>query len=198
PDETIRAELEAAINLPSSISITEVAIRLGYKTSAALWSRSPELCAELLRKNKEKLRASVEQASENQSITNASDLARHLGRIAGFSTLRTNFPDTCRRVLARRKVALAQCYDELRLQMQALLVEDPPPSQQEVSRRLGKSWGTLRKVAPEILRQLPIAEGNITANKETERERFCENTSEMPSLFLARGPHTLLGGRSGV
>jgi AraC-like DNA-binding protein len=173
PEETIRAELEAAIKLPSSISITEVAIRLGYKTSAALWYRAPDLCADLLRKNKEKLRASVEQASENQSITNASDLARHLGRIAGFSTLRTNFPDTCRRVLARRKVALAQCYDELRLQMQALLVEDPPPSQQEVSRRLGKSWGTLRKVAPEILRQL----------SDRRREYYCQQRNRKRALL---------------
>lgn len=154
PDETIRAELEAAIKRPSSISITEVAIRLGYKTSAALWSRSPELCAELLRKNKEKLRASVEQAIENQSITTASDLARHLGRRADFSTLRTNFPVACRRVSARRKTALAQSHDQLRLRMHALLREDPPPSQQEVSRRLGTSWATLKKIAPEILRQI--------------------------------------------
>jgi plasmid stability protein len=154
----LRGILTAVLTENPTPSVAEVARRLKFRCTQTLVSREPEFCRQIaLRRRQSGLRPSVTRqlyprskrrrveailrahlAEENPPSIN--EIAAKLG-YKGSGGIRERFPGLCRLIVAKRKQQVLVKKDAIRRALQDARAETPPPSLNQIGRRLGYTAG---------------------------------------------------------
>jgi AcrR family transcriptional regulator/predicted DNA-binding transcriptional regulator AlpA/transcriptional regulator with XRE-family HTH domain len=134
----LQQSLEAILESPEiPPSISETARRLGC-SAAILRYHFPDHCKTIIERHRrlnelETQRKTLVAVSTSEQVTlSVNEIARLLG--CSSSVLYARFPELCQAITERRWSLSNK--DELRQALEAALVEEPPPTFQEVARRL--------------------------------------------------------------
>jgi hypothetical protein len=123
--------------------LDHIAADLGYAGDAFLWRKFPELCRALAARIAEQKRirvAAIEPALEQALHQIPPPSLKRLAKRIGFSAecvLKAHAPVLYEKVKARTKSYAETCRAELRIKLEAVLAENPPPSLKSVYSRLG-------------------------------------------------------------
>ena len=137
-------------------SVAEIARRLEFRSDDTLRFREPDLCrqiaarrrgsgiavnpAEPFFKNSEgrRLENILPDHLAQERPLSLREIASKLGYKAD-NAIRTQFPELCRAITAKRKLHPGRGREKMRLALQAARTEIPPPSLMQIARRLGFS-----------------------------------------------------------
>lgn len=197
PDERRRV-LEAALHEKPAPSLTAIARRLGCDR-ANLYHVDRDLCRQVTanhrlatlslrqkRSGAERIcdEATIKQVLE-QSLAQAHPTALYrLAQRLGYTNanmLRRKCPDLCRSIIAKRTALKQARLSAVKLVLRAALKEDPPPSANEVSRRLGPPWysSILKKHFPALCATLQSRRKQYRDSRVAEwRKAFLAQLSE--------------------
>lgn len=147
--------LQQALKQRVPPSLNEIGKRLGYASAGPLLRMFPNLCEAInSRRARPQVQPALQQALEEKVPPPLNQLAKRLGYVHA-SPFRAKFPDLCKAITARRAECRKQHRKKVRLMIEAILLEDPPPTLKEASRRLGyKSNCSLARYHPELSRSL--------------------------------------------
>lgn len=186
-------------------SILEVALRLGYRSVSALYSRFPELTHAIVAKyqsynpdkravmNSEELRQILESILESKEEPPPSiqEVARSLG-YRSETSLYGRFPELTRKIVAKYRAYHSNYKQrmssgELQEALEAVLAsnEDPFPSIQEVAQRLGyHSKGPLYEQFPELAHAIAVRCEDQDSNAK-ERRRLEELRQALEAVLAS-------------
>ena len=186
-------------------SIQEVALRLGYRSVSALYSRFPELTHTIVAKyqsynpdkravmNSEELRQILESILESKEEPPPSiqEVARSLG-YRSETSLYGRFPELTRKIVAKYRAYHSNYKQrmssgELQEALEAVLAsnEDPFPSIQEVAQRLGyHSKGPLYEQFPELAHAIAVRCEDQDSNAK-ERRRLEELRQALEAVLAS-------------
>jgi len=186
-------------------SIQEVALRLGYRSVSALYSRFPELTHAIVAKyqsynpdkravmNSEELRQILESILESKEEPPPSiqEVARSLG-YRSETSLYGRFPELTRKIVAKYRAYHSNYKQrmssgELQEALEAVLAsnEDPFPSIQEVAQRLGyHSKGPLYEQFPELAHAIAVRCEDQDSNAK-ERRRLEELRQALEAVLAS-------------
>ena len=139
-------------------TLRQVADRLGYKLTRSLQTRFPELTKKLTARNRafrrangihlkivkrdlKQIKLSLQAALRKELPPSLSEIALNNGHEDLF-TLRKKFPDLCQAIVARRAEHRRDHRNEIQIRINAILLEYPPPTTCETSKRLGFKTGS--------------------------------------------------------
>ncbi len=171
----LQQSLEAILgsaNIPPSIS--EIARRLGC-SAAILRYYFPDHCKAIIERHRRlneleaQRQALAAVAAAEQVSLSVNEIARHLG--CSSSVLYARFPELCQAITERRWSLSNK--DELRQALEAALVEEPPPTVQEVARRLGCPSKNIEYYYPDLCKAI------------ARRYREATNVSELQKALEA-------------
>jgi hypothetical protein len=191
--DEIKAALARAAKDPTRPSLLEVARQLGYTNTGRLQAADIELCRKIRERFRDSERfyrvrgryavrkcdpAVVEMAlkdtlrsKEDKSL---SQIAFDLG-YSNSGTIRKLFPDLCAAVASKNERLRAKRRKALHRGLEEALVEDPPPSLNTVTHRLGYSTSTvLRENEPELMNRLAERYRQSFRSRGSELERRVE------------------------
>lgn len=150
----IRKLLEQSLAAERPISTHRIAAGLGYANDGYIRRRFPDLSRALSQKIAAQkiarlaaMKNIVVDAMRESPVPTLRDLAKRV-RIASATTLLDRFPDLCRQIQTRRRLARQQRTAELRRMLQATLWESPAPSLSSICRRIGLSRSFLQEIGP--------------------------------------------------
>jgi hypothetical protein len=156
----IRKSLVASLMRPQPTSVQRVAVKLGYCNAGCLRLEFPDLCRaigkKLARVKRNRLRQRQQEFArilKEQPLPSTTRVSRRLGYRIPL-TLRFNFPEQYRALLAKRKAERANARETIRLQIEHLLSEEPPISVSDVCRRVGLSASCLYKRYSDLCRAI--------------------------------------------
>ncbi len=186
-------------------SILEVALRLGYRSVSALYSRFPELTHAIVAKyqsynpdkravmNSEELRQILESIldSKEEPPPSIQEVARSLG-YRSETSLYGRFPELTRKIVAKYRAYHSNYKQrmssgELQEALEAVLAsnEDPFPSIQEVAQRLGyHSKGPLYEQFPELAHAIAVRCEDQDSNAK-ERRRLEELRQALEAVLAS-------------
>jgi len=186
-------------------SILEVALRLGYRSVSALYSRFPELTHAIVAKyqsynpdkravmNSEELRQILESILESKEEPPPSiqEVARSLG-YRSETSLYGRFPELTRKIVAKYRAYHSNYKQrmssgELQEALEAVLAsnEDPFPSIQEVAQRLEyHSKGPLYEQFPELAHAIAVRCEDQDSNAK-ERRRLEELRQALEAVLAS-------------
>lgn len=204
PDE-IRRVLESALHEEPAPSVTAIARRLGCGRTS-LYQVDRDLCRQITANHRRAAlsprrkrsgagricdEATIKQVLE-QSLAPAHPAAlHHLAQRLGYANadlLRRKFPDLCRAIIAKRTAFKKARLNAVKLALRAALKEDPPPSANEMSRRLGPPWYSwiLQKHFPALCATLQSRRTQYRDSRMAElRKAFLALLSEDPPPSVA-------------
>lgn len=183
PIEEVRLALLKAVQEHPAPTLTEVAKRLGYKGTERLYQVDRDLCKRLAAKHRQSgrshswrkagapriseqvnLRKTLEDSLALEHPVSAHHLAAELG-YANDGYLQRKFPDLCRAIrqkLATRKSERLVAMERL---LAAALNESPPPTLNDLRKRLGYSSSECLQL------HLPQLCQKILARRQAAREQ---------------------------
>ena len=165
--EEVERAFVAALNEEPPPTIREFAARLGYKVPTQLYSRFPELCRQLSRKSraaghyrlqrprfsekdKRKMRAALVSALKQSPTPPLTKIAAGLG-LKHVITLRRWFPKLYIQVKANRAAGQVKFLEDVKLRLDEVTEEWPPPKPAEVAERFGyKHFSSVNNSFPEV------------------------------------------------
>jgi DNA-binding phage protein len=167
-----RAALEASLCEDPPPSLTEIAVRLGYRDTSRLYAGNKGCSKKLVRRRKRFLSkerskrtlVKISDPTEALSLINKAlqeepppsvrEVARRLG-YNGVIPFRNKFPEQYRHVLARITEFRRMGWDLVRQTLADALHENPPPTLHEISKRSnGKSITNIKKHWPHLIKRL--------------------------------------------
>lgn len=203
--EQIRARLEAALDEQPAPSLNEIARRLGYSTAARLYEADRHLCWRITARYRKSGRGNwwrsggakaicersrVKEVLEDylgsdKPIPSLNHIASSLGYVANTS-LRDRFPELCRALSAKIAEQKRARVAAIEPALEEALRENPPPSLQEITKRLGfSSISTLKAYAPGLCEKLKT-------HRRAYRERCCvELRSKLEAVLTENPPPSL-------
>jgi hypothetical protein len=175
----VRRALLAALKKNPPPSIREVGESLGYKSADFLYSKYSDLCKMLTARYRKSLRnrnrslplnrthvddqtlkRALQKALKEAVPPSLDGIGKRLGYQARFDSRRDfqrKFPELCQMILERRAAHRAKHQHDLRIKLEAILLEDPPPTLDEVIKRLGYKANTyLRDYYPTLCSAIVI------------------------------------------
>jgi DNA-binding MarR family transcriptional regulator len=176
-DEVINSALESALNESSPPSLEEIARQLGYRSAMSLRARAPRLYKALVEKKRDlqsRRRAQseieLEQALSSDPPISLNAVAKKLGYKTD-GTLYDMHPELCRKIRNRyAKYTKTQFMLGVKLELESILVESPPPLLTDACGRIGVSDGFLRTNFP-IERRLISARSLERRRNQSERNK---------------------------
>ncbi len=191
--DEIKVALAMAAKDPTRPSLFELAKQLGYTNTSRLQAAD----IELYRKIRERFRDSernyrvrgryavrkcapavVEMALKDTLRSNEDKSLSQIAFDLGYSTsgtIRKLFPDLCAAVVSKNQRLIAKRRKVLHRGLEEALVEDPPPSLNTVTHRLGYSTSTvLRENEPELMNRLAERYRQSFRSRGSELERRVE------------------------
>ncbi len=147
--------LKESLALNGSASPYQIAVSLGYVNAGGIRKRFPELCRDIRDKIARQRRARVEgikRTLERALQENPPPTLATMSQRLGYSyrgSLRGLAPELCDKLLARRKAHEQGLLQGIRIELEAVLTEDPPPSMTTVWKRLGVSLPFLKSHFPD-------------------------------------------------
>ncbi len=165
--DVARLGLLAALEQDPPPTLRQVADRFGYKRTRSLQYRYPELTKMLTAKQRTSrspvgqplgrktqdpaiLKLALQQALEKELPPSLNEIAERLGYQAP-SALRRKFGSLCKAIACRRANYRAEHRNSVRIKLSAILLEELPPTLNDVSKRLGyQSSAGLRSRYPEL------------------------------------------------
>lgn len=183
-DEVIKLALESALEENPPPSLMDVARQLGYKSSQPLRSRFPDLYKALADKKRdleshrrEQIEAQLEQALYSDPPISLDEVAKKLDYRTN-AVLRTKYPKLCRKIRDRYSEYIqAQFMLRVKLEVELILAESPPPTAKSTLRRIGVSDGFLRTHFPKEHRSISVRYSEYRKeqserNKENDRSKI--------------------------
>ena len=185
----LEAALKQALRQNPVPSVKELTKSLGYKSSASLYKSLPELTRRLAgnppRRSSQEIIDILTRALETDPPEDLSAVAKSLKYSA--TTLPRIYPELCRQIRSRyhahkQNLLLA----EIRLKLDAMLSETPPPTLRTVLRRLGFSPGWLTKYFLEerraiVKRYLDFRKQQTMLNRKEERNQIRATVHDLHS-----------------
>lgn len=143
--------LQQALKETLPPSLAEIANRLGYVSAQCFRTKFPHLCEAIMeRRAKSSVEHALQEALKEENPPSLSQIAENCG-YACLSDFREKFSDLCDLIIARRAECRARFLNRLKMNLEAILVENPPPTLQAVSKRLGhKSTAILFLSYPDL------------------------------------------------
>jgi transcriptional regulator with XRE-family HTH domain len=162
----VKQALEDSLNEEPPLSMRELSVRLNYKDPNPLYSMFPELCKKISERHQackqprsQSTKVTEKQLSEMHSALEAAlkqDSPPALQQVAntlGFecvNRLYYNFPNLCRQIVTKRSEHKKKAILDIKLQLEKVLQEDPPPPIKDVAARFGyKCCTNLSIIFPE-------------------------------------------------
>jgi hypothetical protein len=178
-DGEIRQALMAALKQDPPPSVPEFAKSLGYKNPDFLYAKYSTLCKKLTaryyksRSSRERTQPPNRLLVDNRTIELALQRAatespppslQAIGRRLGYESrsrsvkeFKRKFPELSRLVLERRATERAKHQNDLKLKLESILLEQPPPTLSSVKGRLGSNTtSNLLDHYPELCRMIVI------------------------------------------
>jgi AraC-like DNA-binding protein len=173
PAIQIRQALLTALDEIVPLSLSEVARRLGYKSTERLYQADRTLCHKIAARHRQsghshwwkksgaaricevaRLKEILEQSLKSINPTSVHQIAASLGYSnAGF--IQQKFPDLCTAIREKTAHAESTRPEKMRRALEKALRENPAPTLVDLSRRLGYSSSTvLRAHEPHLCDQL--------------------------------------------
>ena len=142
--------------------LNHIASNLGYAANTSLRDRFPELCRALSAKIAEQKRAraaaiepALEQALQENPPPSLQQITKRLG-FSSVSVLKAHAPDLCEKLKTNRRAYWQRCRLELRGKLEAVLMENPPPSLRSVYSRLSVTESIVNASFPELRRAIGL------------------------------------------
>jgi len=170
--QQIREALQEASTEQPAPSISEVAKRLGYSTPTQLYVADSELCRTIVRNFNKSGRnhwwrrrgakgpdeSAIRKALEDSLSLEIPVPVHRSAKALGFETespLTARFPDLCRAIKEKRAAVQLARRSKTASALKAALIEDPPPTLEEVATRLGyASDGSIKAWEPRLCARL--------------------------------------------
>lgn len=209
-EDRVRLALDQALAEEPPPSLAELARRLNYTTAERLYKIDRGRCRKLLAKRREspdafwwrrpgarhicdaaRIREILEKSLAQEQPTSAFHIAIGLG-YSGAGSIWNKFPDLCRAIGEKIALNRTMQLSSIRQALRAVLEEDPPPSLEQISKRLGFGSPTpLRNHFPDLYSALIDRRTKYQANRRDKIRSALEAIlSEEPrpqSLPSARG-----------
>ncbi len=142
--------------------LNHIASSLGYAANDSLRDRFTELCRALSAKIADQKRARVaaiepalEQALQENPPPSLQQMTERLG-FSSISTLKVYAPGLCEELKTYRRAYKEGCRVELRSKLEAILMENPPPSLRSVYSRLNVTESIVNTSFPELRRAIGL------------------------------------------
>jgi AraC-like DNA-binding protein len=156
--EVAQEALERAIQDPPR-SLVAICEQIGYRNLSSLYHRFPELCHELVAKNRscrdkrdQWVRELITKALDEEPVPILKELAYRLGYHP--HELRRRFPELCSVLVARRPERKRLEREQIRKQMEDALEQNPAVPMQVVARSLGRNQHHLRVIFPDLYEKI--------------------------------------------
>jgi hypothetical protein len=158
---TLETQLLSALQEDPPPSLRDVANRLGYKHTSQLRARCPVLAKRLTSKYRtafplrRKIRdqAVVKSALKKALKANPPPSLDQIARDLGYAEARSlqQHRDLYDEIIRRRQCWWAKRQNDLRVKLEAVLLQDPPPSMKQLPKTLGyKSAAGIKAAFPEL------------------------------------------------
>lgn len=205
-EDKVRIALVQALDEEPPPSLTEVARRLNYTTPERLYEIDRGRCRRIVTRRRQspdafwwrrsgarpicdeaRIKELLENSLAQKHPTSAFHIAISLG-YSGAGCIWRKFPDLCRAIGAKIASNKTIQLDNTRQALRAALEEEPPPSLEHISKRLGFGSPTpLRNYFPDLYRALVARRANYQANRKDKMRTALEAilTEEPPPTILA-------------
>jgi hypothetical protein len=164
----IHSALQEALREKPLPSAREVARRLGYASSRPLIKRFPDLSRRFHRRSST-LKTTLEKALAEPIPQSCDRIVQRIGYAGMYGSLRAKHTDLWNELAVRQREFRVRKRTEIRDSLESVLLEDPPPSFDEIAKRLGyknsKSSSMLMKYFPELCKAIKTRYGNDRAAK---------------------------------
>lgn len=195
-EETLKNQLLAALEETPPPNLREVADRLGYKGTSCLRERCPELVKlltsrhraafPLRRKIRDRaaVKLALQQALKMDPPPPLDEIARDLGYAESRSL--QQYRTLYDAIVIRRADYWAKCRNDLRLKLEATLVEDPPRTLKQIAKSFGfKAPVSIRDGYPELATAIVTRHAMYrTAQLENIRDALQSSLYEEPPICL--------------
>jgi len=139
---TIENALQQALKETVPPPLSEIANRLGYSSALVFRGKFPELCDAIMkRRAKPSVEHALREALKEEFPPSLNQIAIRFGYV-GTACFRKKFSDLCEAIIARRKEWKSKQLNTIRIKLEAILHEEPPPTLEEVAKRLGYKANT--------------------------------------------------------
>lgn len=132
----IHSALQEALREKPLPSAREVARRLGYASSRPLIKRFPDLSRRFHRRSST-LKTTLEKALAEPIPQSCDRIVQRIGYAGMHGRLRAKHTDLWNELAARQREFRVRKRSEIRDSLESFLLEDPPPSFDEIAKRLG-------------------------------------------------------------
>jgi hypothetical protein len=156
----IKELLENSLGQEHPTSAFHIAISLGYSGAGRIWHKFPDLCRAIgakIASNKtiqlDNSRQALRAALEEEPPPGLEQIRKRLG-FGSPTPLRNYFPDLYQALVDRRANYQANRRDKMRIALEAILSEEPPPTILAVCERLGLSESWLYNLCPDLIRAI--------------------------------------------
>jgi hypothetical protein len=143
-------------------TLDRIAASLGYAVDQSLWQKFPDLCRALsirIDQQKQARVAAIEPALEQALLEAPPPSLAQVAKRLGFSAscvLKFHAPSLYEKLKKHRKAYQERCCTELQDNLDAALVENPPPSLKSVYSRLGVTESIVNTSFPELRRAIGL------------------------------------------
>jgi transcriptional regulator with XRE-family HTH domain len=190
--ESMRVALESALKEYPTPSLEQIAKRLGFP-AYTLRRRFPDLCCQIkTKREKEKqtlfkdIELRLEKVAEEIPPPPPSEVTKRFS-YKRFDYLASNFPKLCGNIMDRY---YSWKDDEVQRVLREALVENPPPSLEEVTRRNSYNTKTLRTNHRELCRAITSGRKKYLRKRTLKRRRmFKEEVRKIAIELLNSGQY---------
>jgi hypothetical protein len=196
PTTRVEEVLEVALWQDPPPSIRDVSLSLGLQDASWLVSRFPVQCRLLVQRSKDyrrNHRLAVETILKTALIAEPPPTVKEVAKRAGLRSgqmLRMWFPDLYRALAARASRRRDWWLAKIQSILEAMAVEEPPPSGKAAAARAGVAGSHIRKLFPDLWREL-VAQ--YATNKKQEnansRDAFQIEVRRIAQELLSTGKY---------
>jgi hypothetical protein len=159
-DEVIREALTHALLQPTPPPLKTVARELGFRSDASLYCRFPDLCRDFAKRNaiSRQQRIDADRDRVLAALTETppptvEEVARRIGDCTA-SAIKHRFPDLYTKLVQKLPERKAILREQQRAILELALKEEPAPSMRAVAERTGRVVSCLRRIHPDLLKQI--------------------------------------------
>lgn len=174
--------------------LDHIAASLGYAVDQSLRQKFPELSCALSARIAEQKRvrvAAIEPALEQALQETPPPSLRQMAKRLGFSAacvLKAHGPTLHEKLKARREAYKEMCRAELQRNLEAALVENPPPSLKSVYSRFGVTESIVKTSFPRVRREIGLRHLQYQKQQAQERrDAVCVEIREIVRMLYAQG-----------
>ncbi len=174
--------------------LDHIAASLGYAVDQSLRQKFPELSCALSARIAEQKRvrlAAVEPALQQALQETPPPSLRQMAKRLGFSAacvLKAHRPSLYEKLKARRKAYKEMCRVELQRNLEAALVENPPPSLKSVYSRFGVTESIVNTSFPGLRHKIGLRHLQYQKQQaQARRDAVCVEIREIVRMLYAQG-----------